>query len=202
MRKQFWVVVAFACGVLMLLDYYLTVPLFKTVAQEVRAWAVIISAFALGLGAINLIRVHSANVRKGRQGVFSSVLIAGFAIIVVVGLSGGTTSETYNFLFNNVVVACGTTMYSMLAFYLASASFRAFRARNLEAGILLVSAVVLMLGRVPIGEVISPGLPGIADWIMNVINTAGQRGVMICSALGYISISLRMLLGLERAHGA
>ncbi|MGE5578455.1 MAG: hypothetical protein ACM3WU_00295 [Bacillota bacterium] len=202
MRKQFWTVVAFACGVLMLLDYYLTVPVFKTTAQEIRSWAVIVSAFALGLGGINLIRVHSSNVRKGRQGIFSSVLIAGFVLIVAIGLFGGTTSKTYTFLFNNVVVACGTTMYSMLAFYLASASFRAFRARNLEAAILLVSAVILMLGRVPIGEVISPRLPGIANWIMNVINTAGQRGVMICSALGYISISLRMLLGLERAHGA
>ena len=121
--------------------------------------------------------------------------------MLVIGLVSGTTSSSYVFLFSNVVTACGTTMYAMLAFYLASASFRAFRARNMEAAILLVSAVILMLGRVPIGEVISPYLPKAANWIMSVINTAGQRGVMICSALGYISISLRMLLGLERAHG-
>ena len=201
MRKQVTTFVCLVCGVLMLLDYYLKVPVFKTTAQEVRSWAVIISAFALGLGGLNLVGVHSLNLRKGRQGFFSGVLLAGFALILVVGLASGTTSRSYTFLFNNVVVACGTTMYSMLAFYLASASFRAFRARNLEAGILLVSAVILMLGRVPIGEVISPALPGVANWLMTVINTAGQRGVMICSALGYISISLRMLLGLERAHG-
>jgi len=201
MRKQFGTVIGFVCGVLMLLDYYLKVPVFKTAAQEVRTWAVIISAFALGLGGINLIRVHSSNVRKGRQGSFSAVLLAGFAIMLVIGLASGTTSSSYTFLFSNVVTACGTTMYAMLAFYLASASFRAFRARNMEAAILLVSAVILMLGRVPIGEVISPYLPKAANWIMTVINTAGQRGVMICSALGYISISLRMLLGLERAHG-
>ena len=201
MRKQFGTVVGFVCGILMLLDYYLKVPLFKTTAQEIRTWAVIISAFALGLGGINLIRVHSANVGKGRQGFFSAVLLAGFAIMLVIGLVSGTTSSSYVFLFSNVVTACGTTMYAMLAFYLASASFRAFRARNMEAAILLVSAVILMLGRVPIGEVISPYLPKAANWIMSVINTAGQRGVMICSALGYISISLRMLLGLERAHG-
>jgi len=183
----------------MLLDYYLTIPLFKTMAQQVRSWAVIVSTFALGLGGINLIRVHNPGTRKGSQRFFSVTLLAGFALILVIGLSSGTTSTAYTFLFNGVVVACGTTMYSMLAFYLASASFRAFRARNLEAGILLVSAVILMLGRVPIGEVISPSLPTAANWIMNVINTAGQRGVMICSALGYISISLRMLLGLERS---
>lgn len=201
MRKSFGAVVGFVCGILMLLDYYLKVPLFKTMAQEVRTWAVIISAFALGLGAINLIKVHSAKLQKGPQGIFSAVLLAGFAIIVLTGLTSGTSSKSYMFLFSNVVTACGTTMYAMLAFYLASASFRAFRARNMEAAILLVAAVILMLGRVPIGEVISPFLPKAANWIMAVINTAGQRGVMICSALGYISISLRMLLGLERAHG-
>ena len=201
MRKQAATFIGFVCGILMLLDYYLAVPIFKTMAQAVRSWAVIISAFALGLGGINLVRVHSAKIQRGNQRFFSGILLFGFLLILAVGLGGGTTTESYAFLFNNVVVACGTTMYSMLAFYLASASFRAFRAKNLEAGTLLVSAIILMLARVPIGEVMFPGLPVVADWLMNILNTAGQRGVMICSALGYISISLRMLLGLERAHG-
>ena len=201
MRKQAATFIGFVCGILMLLDYYLTVPIFKTMAQAVRSWAVIISAFALGLGGINLVRVHSAKIQRGNQRFFSGILLFGFLLILAVGLGGGTTTKSYAFLFNNVVVACGTTMYSMLAFYLASASFRAFRAKNLETGTLLVSAIILMLARVPIGEVMLPGLPIVADWLMNILNTAGQRGVMICSALGYISISLRMLLGLERAHG-
>lgn len=201
MRKQLVNIVGLICGVLMLLDYYLKVPVFKTMAQYVRSWAVIVSAFALGLGGVSLFRVHSANLQKGRRGFFSAVLLAGMALMLVVGLASGTSSKAYTFLFNNVVVACGTTMYSMLAFYLASASFRAFRARNVEAAILLAAAVIVMLGRVPIGEAISPALPKATKWVMDVPNTAGQRGIMICSALGYLSISLRMLLGLERSHG-
>jgi len=47
------------------------------------------------------------------------------------------------------------TMFSLLAFFVASASYRAFRIRNFEATLLLVSGIIIMIGRVPIGGVIS-----------------------------------------------
>ncbi|MGI6627208.1 MAG: hypothetical protein ACOX4K_02535 [Bacillota bacterium] len=201
MRKQIINLIGFLCGLLMLLDYYFKAPLFKTMAQEIRSWAVVISAFAIGLGGVNLVLVHSSSIRKKQQPFFSGVLLIGLAVTIIVGLSLGIDSNPYVFLFDNIVVACGTTMYSMLAFYLGSASYRAFRARNAEAALLLLAAILVMMGRVPIGKIISPYLPVVSEWIMNIPNTAGQRGIMICSALGYLSISLRMLLGLERGYG-
>lgn len=200
-RKQAMNLIALICGLLMILDYFFKIQIFKNVAQVVRSWSVIIAAFALGLGGVNLVRVHATNVKKRSNAFYSAVLLVGLVVTIVIGLSLGTTSNTYSFLFNNIVVTCGTTMYSMLAFYLASASYRAFRARNSQAAILLLSAVIVMLGRVPIGEVISPYFPVVSNWLMNIPNTAGQRGIMICSALGYLSISVRMLLGLERGFG-
>jgi hypothetical protein len=63
-----------------------------------------------------------------------------------------------------------------------------------------------MLGRVPVGDQIVFFMPegwqmsDIASWIMNFPNAAGQRAIMIGIALGIVSTSLRIILGIERSH--
>jgi hypothetical protein len=97
-------------------------------------------------------------------------------------------------------------MFALLAFFVASASYRAFRARNVEATLLLLAAFFVMLGRVPVGDLLTIWMPegfqmsAWANWIMNVLNAAGQRAIMIGIALGLVSTSLRIILGLERAY--
>ena len=57
-----------------------------------------------------------------------------------------------------------------------------------------------VLGRVPIGAKILPFTPA-TDWIMSVLNVGGQRR-MIAGAIGFIAVSLRIIVGLERrAYG-
>ena len=102
------------------------------------------------------------------------------------------------------------TMYALLAFYVASASYRAFRARNVEATILLLAGIIVMLGRVPLGQMLTGWLPEggflaafrlekVADWIYTYPNAAGQRAIMIGIALGVVSTSLRLILGIEKS---
>ena len=72
---------------------------------------------------------------------------------------------------------------------------------------LLLAAFFVMLGRVPVGDLITKDwlslpnwlwLSSWADWVMNIPNTAGQRAIMIGIALGIMSTSLRIILGIER----
>jgi hypothetical protein len=130
--------------------------------------------------------------------------------IVGLGFSGGRSFQDpgtrFYYLYMNVYYPLSATMFALLAFFVASASYRAFRARNVEATMLLGAAFVLMLGRVPIGEWISAWLPegyrlgNAADWIMDFPMTAGQKAIMIGIALGVVSSALRVILGLERAY--
>jgi hypothetical protein len=115
----------------------------------------------------------------------------------------------FRFVFNAVLSPLEATMFALLAFYVASASFRAFRAKTPEATILLVSGFIILLGRTFLGGTLTSWLPdspsflsipNLTDWIMSWPNTAGQRAIVIGIALGVIATSLRIILGIERGY--
>ena len=75
------------------------------------------------------------------------------------------------------------------------------------AGLLLASALIVMFGRVPISESVSDWLfndrmviPNLSKAIMDYPNLAAKRGIMLGIALGVISQSMRILLGIERSY--
>jgi len=67
-----------------------------------------------------------------------------------------TEGGLFKWMFDSIFTPLSATMFALLAFYVASASYRAFRARNFEATLLLLAGIIIMLGRVPIGSLITP----------------------------------------------
>jgi hypothetical protein len=124
------------------------------------------------------------------------VVVARAGLPMLWGPSGRLRTWLYNYVF----FPCNATMFSLLAFFIASAAFRAFRARNTEAALLLGAAILVLLGRAPIGRFIYDALPEITNWIIDVPNNAGRRAIMMGAALGGIVTGLRVILGLERSH--
>lgn len=118
---------------------------------------------------------------------------------------GGTP---FDWMYTWVLQPLMTTTFALLAFYVASAAFRAFRAKNLEATLLLVTALIILFRatmfagavQVPLPDGSQVGMDRIYAFVMSVFNTAGNRAIMIGIALGIASTSLKVLLGIDRSY--
>jgi len=160
---------------------------------------------------ITLIQTHTTRVRRRTEHwQYSFLVFAGMIIMVCVGVPFGEQDSVFVWLYDNVQVPMDATMFSLLAFFIASAAFRAFRARSFEATLLLVTAMIVMLGNIPIGDLVwnkvmswtpwADGASGARQWILDVLNSAARRGIILGVSLGVISQSIRIILGIERSY--
>ncbi len=173
----------------------------------------ILAAFSLVLGVGSIVQHHLMKIqRKSTFWQYSWITLVALLLTAVIGVFGGidpnrpgilpTHIGGFSFhiqtIFSNMMVPLAATMFSMLAFFMASAAYRAFRARTFEATLLLVAAFILMLGAVPLGRLIHRELPAFAEWILAVPNVASKRGILFGVALGSLATSLKIIIGVER----
>jgi hypothetical protein len=178
-------------------------------------WTIIIGIFALVIGLSSLIKLHYTRIaRKTPDLPYSVVVFVGMVGKALVGLIRGVDEGTwFEWLFTNVQVPMQATMFSLLAFFIASAAYRAFRARTVDATLMLVTAVLIMFARVPIGRFLWEGImpdsvvqwwanpPGdISDWLLNVPSMAARRAILLGVSLGAIATALKIILGIERSY--
>lgn len=220
MRTTIPVAVAFLSGLILVVAFFFNPDSWiGGLSQELTIWLTIVGGFTLLLGVVSITRVNWAAVRRMDEGwvykLLTLVSIFAMAIPAVwpsswapsswSSLFGRSEGSIYDWLFVNLDSPMMATMFATLAFYIASAAYRAFRARSAESTILLITACLVMLWRVPMGEVILNLFPGdipafLNTYIMNGANMAVQRGIIIGAALGAASMSLRLILGIERTY--
>ena len=203
MRRQIPLALCFIAGLFMAVQYFIPHPAVQNTYEIILGWLQTLLAFAFLLGTVSLVRMHFHKIRnRADERAFSWVTLLGLLGMISLGFihpAHQLPGSPFNLIFLNVQVPIEATMFSLLAFYIASAAFRAFRARTLEATLLLVAACIVMLGRVPIGDLIHHSIPDATQWILNVPNLAAKRGVMIGVGLGMMATSLKIILGIERA---
>lgn len=201
MRRSLPLTICLVMGVVMMIQFFIPHPVSVGFYDLTTKWIRIVSAFALVLGVGSLILYHLDRLQRRRPGwVYSIITLVALLVTAFVGLARGVKpgSPLQEVIFKNMLVPLNASMFAILAFYMASAAYRAFRARTKEAALLLIAAFIVMLGMVPIGTAIWGKLPEVAEWILSVPNMAAKRAILFGVALGAIATSLKVILGIER----
>ncbi|MBI5411365.1 MAG: hypothetical protein HZA21_05175 [Nitrospirae bacterium] len=206
-RRQLPLLITLVTGLIFAAQYYVPHPASEEMLTSVTKWLQIIGGFALVLGVTSLFHIHAVKIRRKEPGWgYSFVLYAGMLGTIVIGLwqSGketlNGTMTAFGWIYNFMMVPLQGTMFAILAFFIASAAYRSFRARSREAAVLLVAAVIVMMGRVPLGEYLIPLSGDLTQWILNVLNASVRRAILIGISLGAVALSLKIIFGIERAY--
>jgi len=202
-------ILAFVFGLFGIAIQYTAHPSAADIKLLISLWSRVMGGIAVGLGIYSLLRLHVMKVKKREQGWgYSLFFFLGFAIMVFATLYNAgqgfwnqpVRPSLYHKVYAHLFVHAGATMFSLLGFFIASAAVRTFRARSFGATLLLIAAIIVMLGRAPLGEMIHPYFPAVSEWIMMVPNTAAKRGLLLGVCLGSMATSLRIIFGLERSY--
>ncbi len=229
MSRTVAALVASLAGLVMVLTAF--VKPWEPLGTAVVDWFNVLAAIAFVLGGANLLKVNLLKISAREEGWgYSAVTILAFLVMITVGafkigvhpdpkfpdvaLSGNkeAVGGAFWWLYEYAMSPITSTLFALLAFYVASAAFRAFRAKNAAAVLLLGTAFIVLLGRVYVGVLLTSWIPADNGWvswlrlenlsniIMSVFNNAGTRAMIIGIAIGIAATSLKILVGMDRSY--
>lgn len=211
MKREVPLLVTAVIGLFMILSFFVPHQAVSVPADFLQQSAVIVVAFGYVLGGANVLTSSFDAIYRRQPGwPYKLVLILSLLVTVIVGLVEGRNWQNPTsasiWIYDHLYAPMNATMFSLLAFFIASAAFRAFRIRTLEAGLLAVAALIVMLGRVPVGDYVTGRLPHFAQlgvlqqWIMDIPQNAAKRAILMGAAMGVMATGLRVILGIERSY--
>lgn len=206
MKISVSVAVAIAFGVIVLLGYFVDLPLLRTMTDVFLQYAAILAAIALLLGLVNLFKVHWRKVAKGEKGnIYSVIVLISFGVTTLLVAFFGPTAEWSMWIFNHIQIPIETSLMALLVAILIFASIRLVRKRMGWFTLVFVgTALLMLLGSAPLFGVEIPilhGPNGLRAIFSQIPVTAGARGLLFGVALGTIATGLRILIGTDRPYG-
>jgi len=201
MRKEVPIFLTGLMGAIIFAEYYIGAPEIKLVSAELKNWAVIIASFTVFISTFKMFVSNWSKIvkREPKQWYISIWFLFITSFMLIIGVLYSVNNSVYVWLFNNIYYTLSSSTNALMGFFIASAAFRAFKMRNIESAILLVSATLVAFTNVPIGIMLWKDFPMIGTWIRDVVNTAAFRGITIGVGVGVVFLGIRRLLG--RAGG-
>ncbi len=193
-----------------------------------------VGAFLFGLGIYSLLRIHTNNVLKKRKNwFFSLMLILSLICMVAYGYGNWWIKQhnpglidtqarwqfpnyAFDIMFDGLLQQMDAVMFSLVAFYILSAAYRAFRIRSIESTVLMASALLMMLSLMGAVDFAWSGVIGklahgdpnsflnnftltsVSNWVKANLQVPSLRALDFGIGLGGLAMALRIWLGLEK----
>jgi hypothetical protein len=197
-------VFAIACGVIVLLGYFIPgIVMLDQLRLILTDWAIIIAGMAVLVGVLNLVFVQMEKVRtRQKGGGYSALLVVSLLGTALYGSILGLNNPVMKFTVDAVIIPVEASLLAILAVTLVYASIRLLRRRTDMMSVIFLITVVLFLlaimpkpfGPIPVVDQLLLGFAG-------TISRGGARGLLIGVALGTLLTGLRVLFGIDRPYG-
>lgn len=219
-RKTMLIILCGLAGLFYPLEFFIPRDNFLTPARiQSAVFLQILGAFVVGVAMVNLFIIHAKNIHKLKSGWYNSVaLFAGVIAMTTFGIWEEYARPeqilvhwSYDLCFYGLIVALKATMFSLLAFYIVTAAYRAFRLKSGEATIMMVTAIIVMAGQVPLGTELTNSLPEVSKswegffrlehlntWLQSWPGMGAARAIEFGAGIGSLAVALRLWLSLER----
>jgi hypothetical protein len=198
LRPNFLVILLVVAGVVILgVDRFVEQPLSRAAAANLYEWGLLISAFALVLGLLNVAWVHLRRVLLGGAGwPHSLALLVSLLLVLVTGLlsPAGVDGPLVEWLFDAVIAPGQATLFALLALFMAAAAYRFLRVGRPGGAWMLAGALVVLAVQMPLANVALPSQVSVwAGWLLDVPVMATVRGALLGGSLALIVSGLRYL---------
>jgi len=175
----------------------------STTARTLTNWAVVLFAFALAVGIVQLtvLRARWALNPKEtrRRRILSALFLAEMWIITILGLIQSSKGTEFAWVSRNIYTTLQGGQYGMIGFYITLACYRTMKVRRWDIAIFTIVAWIHLVANTPlVSYFIGYGWFNFSQWIYFWPSTAGGKALAIIAALGMISVGVRGMLGMER----
>ena len=178
--------------------YYLDVPAISTIYSEMFDWVLILSNLALGTGLIAFILHHSKRVSKRERGYQMSLVAFSALLLMLVACFASPGSREY--LYSEIYTPVSIAVLCFTGFSEITGMYRSFKVRNIDALFLAVSGFIVLMYFAPLYGFLVPDIAKVANWILDNPAMGASRGIIIGIAIGTIALSIRIILGYEKAY--
>lgn len=187
------------CFILIALDRTGLLAALHPLVVTLYSWFVLLSAFGILLGLINVFYLHLQRVAGGQaEWGLSLLLIATGLATFVAGLlqPAGVTSPLVEWIFDALLAPGAATLYALVLFFMAAAAYRYLRLTAPGGAWMLAGTLTMLVIQMPASANLLPTFLGeTVNWLLQAPVMATFRGALLGSALALLLIGVRYLLG-------